>query len=261
MEESPPHRLIAFVDEAGDAGGKYGAGSSQFLVIGCAVMALADVPSILSVFDETRAERKHSRELRKFSDTPDKDNFVLTKLLGKKQIRMIQVALHKPSMDGTHLRNNPQDEYHYLVKYALERVSWLARDAARGQPSEHNRCKLVFSEQKLYPYEELCNYLNRLRNGQERYNCSIEWDYLDSSIGYQPHQNEQAIHLADTAASAFHRAIEPKMHGMVDDRFAQNLFPAVYRRKGQYYGVKLFPPREIEKMKERGFFGFLRLLP
>jgi hypothetical protein len=113
---------------------------------------------------------------------------------------------------------------------------------------------------KAYPYEELCDYLNRLKGGRERYNCSIEWDYIHPTILHTKHKNEAAIHLADIAASAFHKAIEPKLHGMTDDRYARNLFPGLYRRNGRCYGLKLFPPRAIEEMRRAGALSFLKLM-
>lgn len=254
-------RLVAYIDEAGDSGGKFGAGSSQFLAIGCTVLAIADLDATLSLFEEARAEREHSRTFRKFSENNEKDNFVLTQKLGKRGVRLVTVALHKPSLDGSHIRSDPQSEYQYLVKYALERVSWLARDSARGGKPEDNRCKLVFSEQKTYPYEDLCKYLNRLQKPNTKYNCSIEWNYLHPTIESEKHKNETPIHFADLAASAFHRAIEPKQHGMTDDRYLRNLLPAVYTRGGKYYGLKLFPPRQIGEMRDKGELGFLKLLP
>ena len=173
------------------------------------------------------------------------------------------VALHKPSMAGSHIRSNAQKEYQFLVKWALERVSWIARRSAkaRGGKPEENCCQLIFSEQKSYSYAELCDYLNKLQRGKERYNCSIEWDYLHTEVGYERHRNEQPIHFGDIVASAFHRAIEPKIHDMTDDRFARNLIPTVYNRNGKYYGLKLFPPAAINGMKEKGELGFLKLFP
>lgn len=249
---------MAFIDEAGDAGNKYGKGSSEFLVMGCVVVAAADLNHAIKVFEETKAERGHNRQIRKFSECGDKEKFVLTKLLAQKKVRIIQVALHKPSMEGSFVRSNPRQEYNYLVKWTVERVSWLARDAARGGPPLYNQCQLHFSEQRVYPYSELCDYLNKIQKGQERYNCSAVWDYINEDAIYSRHKNETPIHLADTVASAFHHALEPKQHGMTDERFQANLLPALYRRSGKVQGLKLYPPKAFEQMRRAGRFAFLR---
>jgi hypothetical protein len=188
-----PPRLIAYIDEAGDSGNKYGGGSSEFLAIGSAVTAIAEVDSVLKIFSEARGERQHSKTFKKFSSNNEKDNFVLTKMLESKPVRTVMVAIHKPSMVDSHIRSHPQKEYQFLVKWALERVSWIARDSAatKGGKPEENRCKLIFSEQKTYPYEDLCAYLNKLRRGGDRFNCAIEWEYLHPDIGCERHRNEQ----------------------------------------------------------------------
>ena len=73
-----------------------------------------------------------------------------------------------------------------------------------------------------------------------------------------PHVNESPIHLADTIASALHRAIEPKQHGMVDDRFQRNLLKLHYRRHGKVQGFKLFPPKQIAAQQANGDLSFVR---
>lgn len=113
----------------------------------------------------------------------------------------------------------------------------------------------------MYSYDDFLTYLNKLRS-EKNHNCRIEWEYLHISdqIEAIPHADETAIHIADIAASAFHRAIEPKDHGMVDERFEINLAPALYRRHGKLYGIKLFPTQQIEEMKASGRLNFLKII-
>lgn len=257
---SPP-RWLCYLDEAGDSGGRFGEGSSEFLAIGATFFLASQEADMLTTFDEARAERERIAPFRKFSKSNPQDNFVLTSAMARKPMRLIMVSLHKPSMDGSYVRSNPQSEYQYLVKFAVERVSWLARDAARGNVGDDYKVQLIFSEQKVYPYPDLCEYLNRLESGQERYNCSIEWKYIHPHVLATPHEDERPIHLADIAASAFHKAIEPKKHGMTDDRFLRNLFPILYRRANKCYGLKMFPGRTTAAMRQQGKLLFLDSLP
>jgi hypothetical protein len=67
------------------------------------------------------------------------------------------------------------------------------------------------------------------------------------------------VHFGDIVASAFHRAIDPKKHGMTDDRFARNLIPTIYSRSGRPYGLKIFPPAAIDKLQKIGQLGFLKM--
>lgn len=261
MDTTPEPRLVAYIDEAGCSGDKYGTGSSKFLVIGAAVFSLTDEPAILSLFEAARAERGHNKAFLKFSKNNEKDNFVLTKELAKHPVRITQVALHKPSMAGSHIRTNHQEEYQYLTKFAIERVSWIARDAARGRDPKWHTVKLIFSKQELYPYEDIAKYLNLLRDGRGKYNCSIEWDYIHETFTAQKHKDETGIHIADLTASSLHKALEQKQHDMTDDRFERNLMPILYRKHGRCFGIKLFPRKEIQSLLENGRLEFMKLVP
>lgn len=253
-------RLIAYIDEAGCSGDKYKNGSSEFLAIGAIVLAREHLDETPALFKSARDERGREKPFVKFSKSSDSDNFVLTQHLAKQKARIVQVALHKPSMEGNFTRSNHQSEYQYLCKFIIERLSWIARDTAQKSGDASTKVSLVFSEQKMYGYDDLKIYLEKIRRGRDRYNCSVEWDHIDDDIQVLPHINEHHIHLADIVASSIHKAIEPKRHGMTDDRFQRNLAPVVYRRKGTQYGVKLFPRNEIEQMREAGDFEFMRLL-
>ena len=170
-------RLLAFLDESGCSGNQFAKGSSEFLVIGAAVYAADDESKVLSAFAPD-ALRPHGKPLQKFSRNSDADNFYLTKNIAAKPVRTCQVALHKPSMAGSFSRANHKEEYQYLAKFAIERISWIARDSAQkhGMSADKSLVHLTFSEQKMYPYEDLAEYLNKLKNGRERHNCSVDWD-------------------------------------------------------------------------------------
>lgn len=146
-------------------------------------------------------------------------------------------------MNAPHIRAHHGHEYNYLFKMVLERVSWFARDLYQNQPGQDRNVKLTLSEQKMYPYEEMATYMEKLRKGG--HNCSAEWAFINPDLEVAPHVDEHPIHLADYAASALHMACEPKQHQMTDDRFQRNLHPILYKRRvrgeNRMYGLKFFP--------------------
>lgn len=250
-------RLVCFIDEAGCSGDQYGKGSSQFLVVAGVVMARKDLGLVDKFFEECRQEKGVSKTFSKFSKCGDRDKFLLTRRMGQFPIRIVQIAVHKPSMDGSYTRKNHNKEYQYLCKLLVERVSWIARDSAKNHPHENNQCQLIFSEQTMYPYEDIQVYFSKLRNGKRIYNNSAAWEHIEEYILSTPHQNEMAIHLADIAASALHMAIEPKTHGMTDDRFQRNLHPTIYRKNNKFYGLKVYPMAQLVPLIEQGLFPYL----
>lgn len=199
----------------------------------------------MTAFDEARTERYQDRQFRKFSEENDKGRFVLSQRIASKKIRTAYVAIHKPSMQGSYIRDNHANEYNYLLKMLIERISWAVRDAAQLAGRPNGPCRLVLSEQRMWPYPEMFAYIDRLRAGQ--HNCRAHWEAVSAN---EPdviqHQNEHPIHLADIAASAFAMAIEPKMHGMTDDRFLRQFAPTIYAKHGKRFGLKIFPDKEMK---------------
>lgn len=250
------NEFVAFVDEAGCSGNRFGKGSSEFLAMAAIVCRRSNLDQTLDVFDDARAKRDmQDKKFKKFSKSSDKDNFVLTSLLAAKPVRFVFVAFHKPSLQGTSIRENHGNEYNYLTKFVIERISWTVRDAKHQ--GGNKICDVVMSEQKMYPMENLEMYFEKLKQGKGRYNTRANWEHI-GTFSQMPHNDETETHLADIAASAFHRAIEPKEYGMTDERFFNNLFRLVYRgREDRPHGLKIWPNEVIEPAKKEGRLLFL----
>lgn len=256
---------VAYIDEAGDAGSKVGAGSSQFITMAAVILPTwqPDLPSEL--FGHAHAMRKGQKKgkpFKKFSESTEADNFLLTKLFDVYGIKIVQVAFHKPSMKGLWMREHSRSEYCYLCKVTIERVSWYVKESLAPNDPGNGKCSIVFSENKAFPYKAIDDYFQKLKWGQARYNCRIEWDHIVGNFTTQRHDDESAIHLADIAASALYRACEPsaKNYGMTDDRFERNLLPCLARRPGAVYGFKMFPKEARPTLEAAGELGFLRHL-
>ena len=250
--------FIAFVDEAGCSGEKYNGGSSAFLVMGAVVVRRCNLENALAVFDEAREERGKGDAVafRKFSKANVKDNFVLTKLLGRKPVRTAFVGFHKPSLSGTHIRANHGSEYNYLTKFMLERISWAVRDA-ESSGGDH-QADVVFSHQDMYPLDDCRDYIDKLKRGAGRYNTRANWEHLGQFLD-EPHEDEGRMHLADLAASSFHMAVEPKQHDMTDERYFRHLLSRLYRgRESKPFGLKMWPDSATAEAVQQGRLTFLQ---
>ncbi|MBK76926.1 MAG: hypothetical protein CME85_15775 [Henriciella sp.] len=224
--------------------------------MGACIYRNVNAENVLDVFDEARIERQKSPDqmFKKFSKSSDKDRFVLTRLLGRKPIKVSWVGFHKPSLQETFIRKNHGSEYNYLLKFILERISWAARDA---DPQGDHKCDIVLSSQKMYPFETTLQYIERLRRGIGRYNTRANWEHI-GEFSHRPHENEQDTHIADITASAFHMAIEPKEHQMTDERFLMNLGSRLYRgNNNRPHGLKLWPDEAVRPAIEQGRLRFV----
>lgn len=249
--------FVAFVDEAGCSGDKFDGGSSAFLVMGAVIVRRVNLDNALATFDEARDERSRGgAPFRKFSKASAKDNFVLTKLLGRKPIRTAFVGFQKPSLTGTHIRENHGSEYNYLTKFMLERISWAVRDA--DSAGGDKKTDVIFSHQDMYPLDNCLRYIDKLKRGAGRFNTRANWDHLGEFLS-EPHTDEGPMHLADLAASSFHMAVEPKQHGMTDERFLRHLLARLYRGHGNKpFGLKMWPASATIEAQNEGRLSFLQ---
>lgn len=264
--DDTPSEIVAYIDESGCSGAKYDQGSSEFLIMAAIAFRAAREEEVLSAFDEARSPQMQAagKKFRKFSKCIDRDRFALTKTMAEKPLRVFQVAIHKPSLEGSYIRDHHGHEYNYLFKMLLERLSWFVRDLYDRRVGPGRNVRIVLSEQRMYPYSEMVGYMYKLENGKARFNCSVEWPFVNKGLEVTPHENETPIHLADFAASALAMACEPKAGGMTDDRFERNLRKALYRRETPHgralHGLKIFPKDAAEKLSAEGRLEFLKLI-
>jgi Protein of unknown function (DUF3800) len=171
---------IAYIDESGELGTNYERGSSEFLVMGAAILPswLPDIPS--EFFEHARQVDRHKvSPIPKFQKCKEKRQWLLTHFFRLYPIHTIHVAVHKPTLFGSHIGRNLNDCYAYLIKLTLERVSWWVRDQHHINDPGNARCRLVFSENEALPYSAIREYLSKLRGRRGMYNCRIEWPYTN----------------------------------------------------------------------------------
>lgn len=130
---------------------------------------------------------------------------------------------------------NPDPMYLWAVRLVLERVSWYIRDHGGGAAVVTFAHVRRFQTQKLHDY----------RQALERSDTSIEWTaFAGHPFKIGSPDRVELLQVADTAASALFRAVEPDEFGNVERRYLEELAPKVYRRSTRpvtSYGLKVFP--------------------
>jgi Protein of unknown function (DUF3800) len=130
---------------------------------------------------------------------------------------------------------NPDPMYLWAVRLVLERVSWLIRDHGGGTAVVTFAHVRHFKAQKLHDY----------RNALERADTAIEWSaFAGHPFKIGSPDRVEMLQMADTAASALFRAVEPDEFGNVERRYLEVLAPKLYRRARSEvtsYGLKVFP--------------------
>ena len=254
------HSYIAFIDESGCSGRKFLTGSSDFLVMSAAIIPTWWEDRTKDLFDHARTLRNSTKTFKKFSDLRDNRRHILSSVFPLYPIATCHVALYKPLLGELPIAGDQSKEYAYLLKLTLERISWFVRDQDHPHDPNDRRCRLVFSENRALPYEDIHQYLVWLKIARGAFNCSVNWEFIDTSqIETQPHVDETPIHLADIAASALGFALKGNV-GTPDDRFIRNISDTIYRRHGRCYGLKFFPAPTEEHLAETRRLDFVRLI-
>jgi hypothetical protein len=236
-----------YIDEAGDRG--HHPASSKHFVVSAVILRDKDEPAArneLAVLRGTLGRhpghvlhfRKltHAQKVKTCQDVAGFSVAAITNVIFCKT----KLAGQIPGGGGVAYIKQADPMYLYAVRLLLERVSWYV-DENGGGPAV-----VTFAHLTRFPAVKLHNY----RHALEYSMTQIRWHVFH---GHQfrinhPHTIE-LLQVADTAASALFRAIEPDEFGNTEDRYLRELAPTLYRRGAANvtsYGLKVFPTSECQ---------------
>jgi hypothetical protein len=254
------HSYLAYIDESGDDGignfreAKVRGGSSKWLVISDCIFRQSFDLDAVSWRDEIKnmMPEKRGRDIH-FAQMNHNQRTATAKSLVKRPIRAISILSNKTTIpDGVYTNRNQL--YFYLTRYLIERLSWLCRDMRPQVPQGDGRVKITFSRRGGMSYPEFRAYLEHLRNADDN-DINIHWPVVDvEAVSARDHSTSAGLQLADAIASAFATGVEPDHYGNCECRYAEELRPITYSRRGNFlsYGAKFVPhPNEMELTNEQ----------
>lgn len=236
-----------YIDESGDDGFSFGAGSSEWFVLSAVITRSAEDPAAVKVVDTVRQRLGRDPEERKplhFRDLRHEHRLVLVDEIARKPFRAVNVLVHKPSINEPETFRERYRLYFYAARYLLERVSWYCRDHRRASDPGDGSADLVFSNRGGMSYRELRDYLRLLESQSGLSDVRVDWSAIraDQVQAFTPGK-QMGLQVADAVASAFYHAVQASQYGFAEDRYARMLRPVVYQYQGRYlgYGIKLWP--------------------
>lgn len=244
---------VVYVDESGDEGFVFNEdlpGSSKWFVLSAVVIRKALELDTAKLLDEYRARMRWVRKPIHFRNLKHESRLPLVDLISKARVRVLVVAIHKPSLKEPEKFQKKSVLYHYATRFLLERVSWCCRDYRRNDDDGDGSAELVFSHRTGTSYPELAAYFERLRRKSEVEDVQIDWGIINpNAVRAVNHDAMMGLQIADACASAFFYGLEPNPQGFNEPRYSAMLKPVVYGRRGQRigYGVKLWP-RETDAL-------------
>lgn len=243
------YSYIAYIDESGDDGlrkfrslGK--SGSTNWLVISCCLTRYRYDLEFVRWRDEISSQGKRKHRNIHFRELTHSQKIMACQKMASFPLQVVSVLSNKTTI-GAGVYKEKNQLYHYVTRYLIERLSWSCRDMRKHVPEGNGQVKIVFSRRGGMDYKDFRKYLERLkRKSEEDKTINIEWPVIDiDAVDAKDHSSNAGLQLADCAASAFFAAVDPDEFGNCESRYALELKPKTYNRKGNYlsYGVKTLP--------------------
>ncbi|KYO51724.1 DUF3800 domain-containing protein [Tistrella mobilis] len=254
------HGYYVYIDEAGDDGiGKPRdigqPGQSHWLVLSALIVSAENDMHLPAWRDEitARMPRKGNRGVDRsihFADMNHDQRVWACTVVAGKPVGVVSVLSNKKMLIGHRkedLFRQKNHLYRYLLRYIMERVTWSCKQRDLREARPCRPAKIIFSRRGGMDYDGFSEYMRHLKALQQKNGSHFPffWEYLDiEAIEVLEHKKRAGLQLADVAASAFHRAVEPNAFGQYETRYAEVLRSRVIKRRGSCLnaGVKPVPP-------------------
>ena len=127
----------------------------------------------------------------------------------------------------------------------------MCRDHRKADVGD-GRAEIIFSNRSQMSYNDLRDYLRKLRDDSNELTVNVDWSVVDPGfIRAVEHSQMAGLQVADAVASSLYAAVNPNQYGDTENKYAQLLLPTCYRHKGVMlgYGLK-FWPGDFEALKK-----------
>lgn len=241
-----------YVDEAGDEGFKFlpnHSGSSRWFVLTAVVIRTARDSELLKLARDVRTLlRKDAKHPLHFRHLRHEQRVPFVRRIGLCALRHVSVLIYKPSIaDPKAFQQNAYSLYRYATRLLVERVSWLCRDNAEDGRS---RAELIFSNRSAMSYDQLREYLGRLRDCPD---VRIHWPSIEiEAVRAVSHEKLAGLQIADAVATSAFYAVHRSQYGEVEPGYLRHLARNIYRNRRSVdgYGLKFWcdQPEEIRRV-------------
>jgi hypothetical protein len=235
-------RFRVYIDEAGDQG--LGATSSVHFLVAAVIVRESKIASALSELSAlgTALARgtEHPIHFRNLSHSQ--------KIKAAADAAMLPIdAISMAIMCKRHFLDPPyigqtDPMYLFAVRLVLERTSWYLRDQGATE------ALVTFAHVRRFRVSKLHDY----RRALETTPTEIHWTPFEGHPFQVSAPTEvRLLQVADIAASAAFKAIEPDSYGNTEPRYLDNLGPKLYRYRPSSaitnYGLRVYPTHQGQR--------------
>lgn len=258
--------FVAYIDETGDEGQKYGDGSSEFFVI-CAIVVDIGFQRVLSDLFEQGAvalNKAAGWKIRKFQNAKnDVHRLVHVQILSEMPLHLVYVVAHKPSIRQTSFLTQHGHLYNYLSKFLIQRISWICRDHWHPYSPGDGTVEIIFSERHSIHYGAFKSYMRLLKGNPSAYTANAAWEHIDiDNIHAVNAKHDDGLLAVDFCCGSLGNALEPKgPFRFTDDRYIRPLRSLVFDNGTPNvfgHGFKLWPNEAHHLLETDSRFAWYR---
>lgn len=220
-----------YIDESGDEGTRFGAGSSDWFVLGAALFDAASEPQSVDVIRQVRAGINQvqaasgrmipEKKALHFRDLKHEQKKYYCATIARSKADLLAVAVHKPSLsEMTSLTGRSQ-----LFFWTAWRLLSLAGRRISAHQTGSPQVEFCFSNRSGMSKAEIGEWL---QSAVRETNTQSElWEAAEVSL--IAHSKRAGLQIADAVASSYFACLQPNGFGQTEDGYIRILSDRVTR--------------------------------
>jgi hypothetical protein len=239
--------FVAYIDEAGDEGFKFGSGSSEWFVLAAAVYRrseeVAEVKVVNTVRDRINQGRKPGQEIppRKplhFRDLRHEQRKYYAAQIAQSRVRSLFHLVHKPSLEPDNkveIKAWQKFLYTISVLHLAERIALCCHQETTVTDEGDGTCDLILSNRATMDYDALRRFMTEFIGPDSALGQFQNPGHVIQAEQIETYQHGQrmGLQIADAIASSHYFALEKDGYGMTEDGYATLLAPCLYCEDGE----------------------------
>ncbi len=248
-----PATFVAYIDEAGDEGFKFGHGSSEWFVLGAVILRRASEMPEIKLIDDVRARLNRGRAADRqfpakkalhFRDLQHDVCKYYANRIAQANLTSTVVLINKqdffPRLEtSAQQKQISQALYHLASIVLMDTISRFCLESRRASDVGDGSVDLVFSSRSSLDYAALRGIIDGILVDPQ-YSALRRQTSPDiirpSQVQAIMHSKSLGLQIADAVTSSYFKAVEKSADGFTEDAYVRLLLPCAYRPGGELFG-------------------------
>lgn len=248
-----PATFVAYIDEAGDEGFKFGKGSSEWFVLGAAVLRRATEMPEIKLIDDVRVRLNRGRAADRqfpakkalhFRDLQhDVRKYYASRIAQANLISAVVLIKKRDWLSDFHTPAERKEAGRLLYARAstalIHSISRCCQQEYHSDDAGDGSVDLIFSSRSTLDYDLLRSFVASALNdtSKTQLHSNVSPTIIRASqIQAVMHSKSMGLQIADAVTSSYFYAVEPSQDGFTEDTYVRLLLPCAYNEAEKLIG-------------------------